>query len=105
MRYAKNGTECLALLGLITPRVILLDVEMPAPNGFEICRRIRSIRGLDRVPVAFLTARKTAGDVKTGLAVGGNNFIVKPYEVPKLIERITHWAVKSRATVGSDLTP
>ena len=89
---AKNGMECLALLSRIAPQLILLDVEMPPPNGFELCRKIRSIHSLDRVPVAFLTARKTADDVKTGLAAGGNDFIVKPYEIPKLIERITHWA-------------
>ncbi|SRR5579875_3400622 len=87
----KNGLECLAMLGRVTPRLILLDIEMPTIDGFETCRRIRRMHGFERVPIAFLTARKSPEDVKEGLAAGGNDFIVKPYVVAKLRERVDYW--------------
>jgi two-component system OmpR family response regulator len=94
---ARSGTECLSLVGKMAPRLILLDIEMPDPDGFETCRRLRLIRQLSRVPIAFLTARKTPEDVKRGIALGGNDFIVKPFDPVKLLDRIRHWTGR---TVG-----
>lgn len=91
---ARSGGECLALLGKIVPRFILLDVQMPGLDGFETCRRLRLMEGLRDVPVAFVTARKTAADVKTAVAVGGDDFIAKPYEVPMLTERTRYWTTR-----------
>jgi two-component system, OmpR family, response regulator len=88
---AASGAECLSLLTRIVPRLILLDVEMPELDGFETCRRIRMNPHLRAVPVAFLTARRTADDVKQGIAVGGNDFIIKPFDVVKLLGRVRHW--------------
>jgi len=91
---AQSGGECLALLGKIVPKFILLDVQMPGLDGFETCRRLRRMPGLHDVPVAFVTTRKTADDVKTAVAVGGNDFIAKPYEVPTLLERTHYWTAR-----------
>jgi two-component system, OmpR family, response regulator len=88
---APDGAQCLQLLTRFTPRLVLLDVEMPALDGYEICRRIRRIREMETVPIAFLTARKTAEDVRAGMAAGGNDFITKPFAMSKLKERIDHW--------------
>jgi DNA-binding response OmpR family regulator len=100
---AKSGLECLRLVGRMMPKLILLDIEMPNLDGFETCRRIRSLQDMKRTPVAFLTGRKTAADVKTGLEVGGNDFIVKPYDIVKLIERINYWINCPPRTPVSDL--
>lgn len=88
---AASGNECLSLLTRIQPRLILLDIQMPELDGFETCRRIRSMPELQHVPVAFLTARKTAEDVQKCVQAGGNDFIVKPFDVLKLLERIKYW--------------
>jgi DNA-binding response OmpR family regulator len=88
---ASSGDECLALLSRIEPRLVLVDIEMPDMDGFEVCRRIRKSPEMRHVPVAFITARRTAEDVRNGLQVGGNDFIVKPFDVIKLLERIRHW--------------
>jgi CheY-like chemotaxis protein len=88
---AASGVECLSLLTRVVPRLILLDIEMPELDGFETCRRIRMNPHLRAVPVAFLTARRTADDVKQGIAVGGNDFIIKPFDVVKLLGRVRHW--------------
>ncbi len=87
-----SGEDCLELASSKPPRVILLDIEMPAMDGFETCRRLRRIPALRRVPIMFLTARKTAEAVRTGIGVGGNDFVVKPFDPAKLLERIDHWA-------------
>jgi two-component system, OmpR family, response regulator len=90
----KGGAQCLAMLTRVVPKLILLDIEMPSMSGFETCQRIRGMAGFDQVPIAFLTARKTAEDVKAGIAAGGNDFIIKPYVVAKLRERVDYWTVR-----------
>src|SRR5580692_9511760 len=67
---ASSGAECLTLLSRIEPRLVLVDIEMPDMNGFEVCRRIRKSPEMRHVPVAFITARRTAEDVRNGLQVG-----------------------------------
>ena len=91
---ARSGTECLSLLHRVLPTVVLLDIEMPTLDGFETCRQIRTIPNGRHVPIVFLTARKTSEDVKKCLDVGGNDFIIKPFDIAKLLERIKHWSGK-----------
>jgi CheY-like chemotaxis protein len=93
----RSGTECLAMAERIAPRLILLDVQMPGLDGFETCRRLRAIPALARVPVAFLTARKAAQDVRAGLDAGGDDFIVKPFNPARLMARVVHWTGRGAA--------
>jgi CheY-like chemotaxis protein len=87
-----SGEECLELTNRIKPRLILLDIEMsPGIGGIETCQRLRQRRELKHVPIAFLTAHKTAEHVMEGLKAGGNDFIAKPVQKDKLIERVRHW--------------
>ncbi len=88
---AASGMECLSLAQRVNPRLILLDVQMPLMDGYETCRRLRRIPEFRIIPVAFLTARKEVEDVRTGIAVGGNDFIVKPFDPVKLVNRVVHW--------------
>jgi CheY-like chemotaxis protein len=91
---ASSGVECLSLAARATPRLILLDIQMPEMDGFETCRRLRQVLGL-RAPVAFLTGRQSPEDVKAGLAAGGNDFIVKPFDHERLLARVDHWTRRS----------
>lgn len=77
-----------------TPRLILLDVQMPQADGFQVCRRLRSMPETQHIPIAFLTARKTRDDVRQGLAAGGNDFIIKPFERDTLLARVHHWTTR-----------
>jgi DNA-binding response OmpR family regulator len=94
-----NGEAGLQLLVRVAPRLILLDIQMPGMDGFEVCRRMRAYRHLDKVPVIFLTARKTVEDVRACMAAGGNDFMVKPFDVEKLQARIRRW-VATRLPTG-----
>jgi DNA-binding response OmpR family regulator len=86
-----SGAECLQLVARIEPRLVILDVQMPELDGFETCRRLRAEAGLEHVPIAFLTSRNAPEDVRLGLAVGGNDFILKPVSFARLMERVTYW--------------
>ena len=81
-----TGTEALALAEATTPDLIVLDVVLPDIDGFEVCRRLRA-RDND-VPVIFLTARDTTSDTVTGLTLGGDDYITKPFSVEALVARV-----------------
>ena len=95
---AASGTECLGLVALVEPRLILLDVQMPELDGFETCRRLRSFDRLAHVPIAFLTSRNSPEDVQMGLAAGGNDFILKPVTIARLMERVQYWTSRRVGT-------
>lgn len=86
-----SGVRCLELLPRACANLILLDIQMPVLDGFETCRRLRWWPDLGAIPVAFLTASKNAEDLRAGLDAGGNDFILKPFDVTRLLIRIAHW--------------
>jgi DNA-binding response OmpR family regulator len=67
------------------PDLVLLDVTMPKTNGFEVCRQIR--RTSD-VPIIFLTGRSQLQDRVMGLQIGGDDYLVKPFEPSELLARV-----------------
>ena len=87
----EGGRDCLTLLQRVVPGLILLDIQMPDMDGFETCRQLRRWPQFNDVPVAFLTASKTPQDLRAGLDVGGNDFILKPFDATKLLARVAHW--------------
>ena len=64
---------------------ILLDVMMPGEDGFALCRRIRSLADC---PILFLTAKTEESDVLTGLGLGGDDYITKPFRIAELRARV-----------------
>lgn len=100
-----SGQECLGLASRAKPHLILLDIQMPEMDGFETCRRLRMIGALERVPVVFLTGRKTVEDVQRGMAAGGNDFMIKPFARDKLLERVRHWSSRTVRPVREPNVP
>jgi two-component system, OmpR family, response regulator len=81
-----TGMDALALASAANPDLIVLDVVLPDIDGFEVCRRLRAID--NDVPVIFLTARDTTSDTVTGLTLGGDDYITKPFSVEALVARV-----------------
>jgi two-component system OmpR family response regulator len=81
-----NGFEALRILKKQIPDLVVLDVNMPEIDGFEVCRRIRR-DGLD-VPVIFLTARDDIDDLRIGFRQGGDDYLTKPFSLEELGLRI-----------------
>ncbi len=69
----------------IRPDLVLLDINLPELSGFEICTRLR--QQMD-IPVIFLTSRSNSMDELSGLLMGGDDYITKPYQAPVLLARI-----------------
>lgn len=93
-----SGREVLRLVGdaETMPDLLVLDVMFPDLDGFEVCRRMRTDR-VD-VPVIFLTARDATEDRVTGLTIGGDDYLTKPFSVEELTARVV--AVLRRAGKG-----
>src|SRR3712207_781952 len=72
-----------------TPDLVLVDWMLPGLSGIELCRRIRARRETERLPVIMLTARGEEGDRVRGLAIGADDYIVKPFSVPERSEEHT----------------
>jgi DNA-binding response OmpR family regulator len=82
---AYDGPSIITSIEQNSPDLVLLDVSMPKANGFDICRQIR--RTSD-VPIIFLSARSQLQDRVTGLQIGGDDYLVKPFEPSELLARV-----------------
>jgi len=83
---AHDGIKALALTESEKPDLIILDLMMPGLDGYEVCRRVRS---LDRkTPILMLTARTSEIDTVVGLELGANDYISKPVRLRELVARV-----------------
>ena len=83
---AANGREALAAVEAQTPDLAVLDVMLPDMDGFTITRRLRAAG--KHFPVLFLTARDDTEDKVTGLTVGGDDYVTKPFSLDEVVARI-----------------
>jgi len=89
VRFATNSDETLAEADTDPlPDLILLDVEMPALNGYEVCARLKGNPALAHIPVIFVTSRSDPKDQARGLLVGAVDYIVKPISGPITLLRV-----------------
>jgi two-component system OmpR family response regulator len=91
---ATTGLEALTAARSFRPDLLVLDVMMPEMDGFELVRRLRSEGA--RTPVLFLTARDATEDKITGLTLGGDDYVTKPFSLEEVVARIR--AVLRRTT-------
>jgi two-component system OmpR family response regulator len=83
---AASGAEALRAVAASRPDLVLLDVMIPDGDGFEVVRRMRSSG--PHVPVIFLTARDGVRERVAGLALGGDDYVTKPFSLEEVVERI-----------------
>ena len=86
VHLARSGFEALRLVADTEPALILLDVNLPDLDGFEVCQRLR--RDGTNVPVIFLTARDDPADLRSGLTRGGGDYVTEPFSLEELNHRI-----------------
>jgi DNA-binding response OmpR family regulator len=101
---ARDGEEALVLAAAERPDLMLLDVMMPALNGFEVLARIKADPALAAVPVIMLTAKGRERDVLTGLQAGAVDYVVKPFSLKELTARIDA-ALRKGAAPGPGSSP
>ena len=81
---AYSGDEALAAAVQLRPSLILLDVDMPEMDGFEVCRRLKADPATQNLPLIFLTADGSSNDKVKGLNLGANDYITKPFQPEEL---------------------
>ncbi len=94
---AADGEEALTAVDIERPDLIVLDVMMPKLDGFGVAKRLREAG--NRTPIIFLTAKDSTEDKVTGLTIGGDDYVTKPFALAELIARVR--AVLAR-TYGSE---
>lgn len=86
---ASSGPDALVAAESESLDLVILDVNMPGMDGFEVARRMRAIRKCAVVPIIFLTAyRTTDNDLVTGLGAGANDYVTKPFDTAELVSRV-----------------
>jgi DNA-binding response OmpR family regulator len=83
--YAMNGKEGLRFLCDDRPDLVLLDVNMPMMDGYDVCQRIREISD---IPIVMLSLRSEADAIVKGLTIGADDYVTKPYNKEVLIARV-----------------
>ncbi|MGH3433510.1 MAG: winged helix-turn-helix domain-containing protein, partial [Thermocrispum sp.] len=96
---APDGVRGLAAVVQRRPDLVLLDVAMPGPDGFEVCRRLQAAHD---VPVIMLTARDDMHDTVKGLRSGADDYVCKPFAFEELLARIEA-VLRRRGTSGQPL--
>jgi DNA-binding response OmpR family regulator len=91
IRSFPRGRLALASAAQNPPDLILLDINMPEMNGFEVCERLKSDRKLARIPVIFLSALNETEDKIKALKAGGVDYVTKPFQIAEVQARVeTH---------------
>jgi putative two-component system response regulator len=93
----QSGQKMFKMLEKISPDLILLDVEMPEMNGYEVIKQLKSAEKYRNIPVIFLTAKNDSGSELEGLSLGAVDYITKPFSPPLLLKRIElHLLIESQ---------
>jgi DNA-binding response OmpR family regulator len=83
-----TGDAALKAVSERTPDLLILDLSLPVLGGLEVCRILRSRPATSRVPIIMVTARTSEGDRVTGLDIGADDYITKPFSLRELSARV-----------------
>jgi CheY-like chemotaxis protein len=89
MLTAENGQKALDIVAKENPDLLLLDLMMPAPDGFEVIRRLRADQKTAKLPIVVLSALNSEADIVKAFKLGANDYINKPIIMEKLIACVT----------------
>lgn len=86
---ASDGLELSKILEVNRLDMVLLDVNLPWVDGYELCRLLKSHHSLGKVPLVFVSARKEEEDIQRGFDAGCDEYITKPFDIEKMTETIS----------------
>ena len=87
-RTAADGTAALRRVREEQPDLVLLDLMLPGVHGLEVCRQLKAARETSHIPIIMLTAKGEESDVVTGLELGADDYVTKPFSMRMLLARI-----------------
>ena len=95
VRSVINGQMALTATGAAAPDLILLDINMPEMNGYEVCERLKADEHTRDIPIVFISALDATQDKVKAFAVGGMDYITKPFQIEEVLARVeTHLALR-----------
>jgi DNA-binding response OmpR family regulator len=100
VRIAADGEAALAAMAEDRPDLVVLDVMLPKRDGYDVCRAIRANPTWSEVRVLMLTARGRDSERETGLALGADAYITKPFSNREVVERVKQLLAAPRATTA-----
>ncbi len=100
MIEARDGEEALALAQSRLPDVALLDVIMPKRSGWEVCQALKGVQRTSAIAVVLITAKGDVKDRLTGLQVGADDYLVKPFDRDQVVKRVRNLLSRQRTTGG-----
>jgi signal transduction histidine kinase len=86
---AANGEEAVRIAREELPSLVLLDLEMPGLDGFEVCERLKATEETAEIPVIFLTAYSGPQNIEKAFAVGGSDYVTKPFHMGEIKARLS----------------
>jgi two-component system sensor histidine kinase/response regulator len=102
--YAQNGEQALSITRHQAFDLILLDIMMPGMDGFEVCKALKVRPETSDIPIIFLTAKADMNSIVKGFAVGGQDYITKPFNTSELLARTeTHIQLHEQKTALAEL--
>ena len=94
---ASSGKEALSVVDKNVPDLIILDLDMPEMDGFEVCRRLRNNPHTANTPIIILTAHNTLEEKVKGFEVGADDYMTKPFQPVELLARVKAFLRKAEA--------
>jgi len=88
VRKAINGSTALMGVQTLKPDLILLDINMPGLDGYQVCQKLKSDRQTKQIPIIFLSASNEVTDKVKAFEFGGVDYITKPFQVPEVLARV-----------------
>jgi two-component system, sensor histidine kinase and response regulator len=88
VRCVTNGNTALMGIGSQPPDLILLDIQMPGLDGYEVCTRLKSNRDTRSIPIVFISGLTEVFDKIKAFSVGGADYITKPFQVEEVLARV-----------------
>ncbi len=90
---AGDGLELSKILETAKLDMILMDVNLPWVDGYELCKIIKDNNTLKKVPIVFISARNSEGDIKKGFLAGCDDYITKPFDIDHMTKTISKYLV------------
>jgi len=85
---ADNGLDALKMAKSENPQLVLLDVMLPAMDGYDVCKEIRRDNSISSTPIIMITAKGEEFDKVLGLELGADDYITKPFSIRELVARV-----------------
>ncbi len=98
-----SGEEGVAKATALHPDLVILDLMLPGINGFEVCRRLRAEPGTAELPIIMLTAKGEDADIVSGLEIGADDYLTKPFS-PQVLKARIQAVLRRRGQSGPEFS-